>query len=99
LAIIIEVIAEVYNAVLLIKGIGIKQTISFLTTNCVKSRPGGERINAMKAKLKGASGKKKCDHCSWIGHTTECCWDLHPELCPKQENALMVQHDGYLPIM
>jgi hypothetical protein len=35
---------------------GIKQRISFLTVNCMKLRPEGERINTMRAKPKGATG-------------------------------------------
>jgi hypothetical protein len=78
LAVIIEGIKhtflEAYNAVLLMKGIGINQAISFLTTNCMKLQSRGDRINPERAKSKEATGKKKCNHCGQIGHTTK--WGL-----------------------
>jgi hypothetical protein len=103
LAVIIEgnkcAFPEAYNAVSQIKGIRIEQAISFLTTNCMKLQSWGGRINTVRAKPKEATRKKKCNHCSWIGHTAKYCWDLHPELHPKQGNTLMVQHNNKIPIM
>jgi hypothetical protein len=60
-----------YNVVLLIKGIGINQAISFLTANCMKLQSGGDRVNAIRARLKEVTRKKKCNHCSQIGHTAK----------------------------
>ena len=91
LAVVIEGIEsmypEAYNVMSLIPNLDFEQAVSFMSSNCVRSDdPAENLINMSRLSSESAKPKKKCTHCGRIGHSSDYCYDAHPEL-RKHEGA------------
>ena len=105
LAVIIEGIEttypEAYNAMSLIPDLDFEQAVSFMASNCVRSvDSAGNSYKLSNLSSESKKPKKKCTHCGRVGHSSDYCYDAHPELRKRKGAApKQVVHVEEIPML